>query len=39
MLHLHRRSLVEDKVAWEQAGIALYQFDTEAVERSISGDC
>ena len=32
MLHLHRRSLVEDKVAWEQAGIALYQFDTEAVE-------
>ena len=32
MLHLHRRSLVEDKAAWEQAGIALYQFDTEAVE-------
>ena len=32
MLHLNRRSLVEDKAAWEQAGIALYQFDTEAVE-------
>ena len=32
MLHLNRRSLVEDKAAWEQAGIALYQFDAEAVE-------
>lgn len=34
MLHLSRKSIQEDKAAWEKAGIQVYSFDAAAVKKN-----